>query len=143
MSTDPAPSVARGDITLQPSYFTSSLFVNPLRQDIVRLIQTYAHAYLHPVSANHPNGTSGQPCSLANRDSGGSNTEQAAAGGGMGTQQTNVGSNDIQLRDAELPAAPPNTSLSHEAGRTTPAETRNMPGEANTKSWKENKQGIR
>lgn len=46
MSTEPAPSAARGDITLQPSYFTSSLFVNPLRQDIAKLVQAYAHAYL-------------------------------------------------------------------------------------------------
>lgn len=46
MSTDPAPSVTRGDVTLQPSYFTSSLFVEPLREDIARLIQAYAQQYL-------------------------------------------------------------------------------------------------
>jgi hypothetical protein len=46
MSTDPTPSVTRGDLTLQPSYFTSSLFVNPLREDIARLIQAYVEQYL-------------------------------------------------------------------------------------------------
>ena len=46
MSTEPAPSVTRGDVTLQPAYFTSSLFVNPLREDIAKLIQEYAQRYL-------------------------------------------------------------------------------------------------
>ncbi|KAI0094798.1 hypothetical protein BDY19DRAFT_988600 [Irpex rosettiformis] len=45
MSTDPAPSVTRGDVTLQPAYFTSSLFVHPLREDIANLIQDYAQSY--------------------------------------------------------------------------------------------------
>lgn len=46
MSTEPAPSATRGDVTLQPAYFTSSLFVNPLREDIARLVQEYAQTYL-------------------------------------------------------------------------------------------------
>ncbi|KAI0348534.1 hypothetical protein BDW22DRAFT_1424690 [Trametopsis cervina] len=46
MSTDPAPSVTRGDITLQPAYFTSSLFVDPLRGDIAKLVQNFTQAYL-------------------------------------------------------------------------------------------------
>ncbi|KAI0695136.1 hypothetical protein BC835DRAFT_1415020 [Cytidiella melzeri] len=50
MSTRPAPSATRGDITLQPAYFTSSLFVNPLREDIARLIRAYAEAYLAKVT---------------------------------------------------------------------------------------------
>lgn len=45
MSTSPAPQVSRGDLTLQPSYFTSSLFVYPLREDITNLIQTYSTRY--------------------------------------------------------------------------------------------------
>lgn len=49
MSTSPPPSVARGDITLQPSYFTSSLFVNPLREDIALLVQVFAQTYLRPI----------------------------------------------------------------------------------------------
>lgn len=48
MSTSPAPSVVRGDITLQPSYFTSSLFVEPLREDIAHLVHNFAQAYLQP-----------------------------------------------------------------------------------------------
>ena len=46
MSTSPPPTVSRGDLTLQPSYFTSSLFVNPLREDVAHLVQLYADKYL-------------------------------------------------------------------------------------------------
>ena len=46
MSTLPAPTVSRGDLSLQPSYFTSSLFVNPLREDIANLIKAFAEKYL-------------------------------------------------------------------------------------------------
>ena len=45
MSTSPAPSAVRGDITLQPSYFTSSLYVNPLREDISDLISAFSQKY--------------------------------------------------------------------------------------------------
>ncbi|EKM61133.1 uncharacterized protein PHACADRAFT_83686 [Phanerochaete carnosa HHB-10118-sp] len=48
MSTSPAPSVARGEILLQPSYFTSSLFVDPVREDIAQLVQIFAQAFLQP-----------------------------------------------------------------------------------------------
>jgi hypothetical protein len=47
MSTSPAPSVTRGDILLQPSYFTSTLYVNPLREDVAQLVQIFAQAYLN------------------------------------------------------------------------------------------------
>lgn len=47
MSTAPAPTVHRGEITLQPAYFTSTLYVNPLRDDISTLIQTFAEQYAH------------------------------------------------------------------------------------------------
>lgn len=57
MSTDPAPSVTRGDVTLQPSYFTSSLFVEPLREDIARLIQAYVQQYLGILTNGAPQGT--------------------------------------------------------------------------------------
>lgn len=46
MSTSAAPSVTRGEITLQPSYFTSSLYVQPLREDISLLVQTFTQQYL-------------------------------------------------------------------------------------------------
>lgn len=52
MPTSPVPSVARGDITLQPSYFTSSLFVTPLREDIAQLVQIFAQAYFQPSLQN-------------------------------------------------------------------------------------------
>ncbi|KAI0669784.1 hypothetical protein C8Q78DRAFT_144601 [Trametes maxima] len=42
MSIAPEPSVSRGDITIQPSYFTSSLYVNPLREDISTLIRAFS-----------------------------------------------------------------------------------------------------
>ncbi|KAI0788512.1 hypothetical protein C8Q75DRAFT_236324 [Abortiporus biennis] len=45
MSTKATPSVTRGDITLQPSFFTSSLFVYPLKEDISRLIQAFTDRY--------------------------------------------------------------------------------------------------
>lgn len=45
----PPRSVGRGEVTIQPAFFTSSLFVHPLRDDIFNLIQTYIQTYtLHP-----------------------------------------------------------------------------------------------
>jgi hypothetical protein len=41
-----APSAGRGEITLQPSYFTSSLYVDPLRHDIQHLIHVFTEQYL-------------------------------------------------------------------------------------------------
>ena len=46
MSTSPPPPVSRGDLTLQPAFFTSSLFVNPLREDIAHLVRLFAEKYL-------------------------------------------------------------------------------------------------
>jgi hypothetical protein len=46
MSLVPSPSTSRGGITVQPSYFTSSLYVNPLRDDILHLIQVYMEHYV-------------------------------------------------------------------------------------------------
>ncbi|THH34123.1 hypothetical protein EUX98_g166 [Antrodiella citrinella] len=46
MSTSAAPTVTRGEITLQPSYFTSSLYVLPLRHDISCLIHTFEEQYM-------------------------------------------------------------------------------------------------
>ncbi|KAA1471583.1 hypothetical protein DENSPDRAFT_776368 [Dentipellis sp. KUC8613] len=46
MSLVPSPSTARGDLILQPSFFTSSLFVNPCRADIQRLLERYTNEYL-------------------------------------------------------------------------------------------------
>lgn len=45
MSTTPVPSASRGDITLQPSYFTSSLYVEPLRKDINNLIELFSEYF--------------------------------------------------------------------------------------------------
>ena len=47
MSLAPSPSVSRGAIIIQPSYFTSSVYVNPLREDISTLIDAYSHRYTH------------------------------------------------------------------------------------------------
>ncbi|EPQ60515.1 hypothetical protein GLOTRDRAFT_135187 [Gloeophyllum trabeum ATCC 11539] len=46
MSLAPSPSVSRGTIILQPSFFTSSLYVNPLREDILHLIRLFIEQYL-------------------------------------------------------------------------------------------------
>jgi hypothetical protein len=46
MSVIPGPSASRGEITLQPTYFTSSLYVNPCRQDFAALIQKFTEKYL-------------------------------------------------------------------------------------------------
>ncbi|KAL6309875.1 hypothetical protein BKA93DRAFT_722627 [Sparassis latifolia] len=54
MSTSPAPSASRGDITLQPSYFTSSLYVGPLREDISRLIYAFSEQYVGPQQPCQP-----------------------------------------------------------------------------------------
>jgi hypothetical protein len=41
----PAPSANRGEVLLQPTYFTSSIFINALRNDINNLISTYYEQY--------------------------------------------------------------------------------------------------
>jgi hypothetical protein len=45
MQVTPAPSASRGEPTLQPAYFTSSLFVHPLREDILALIHLFLDQY--------------------------------------------------------------------------------------------------
>lgn len=46
MSIAPSPSAGRGEITIQPQYFTSSLFVHPLRDDIMNLINIFHIEYM-------------------------------------------------------------------------------------------------
>ena len=41
----PAPSASRGEVILQPTYFTSSIFVKALRQDINNLLITYVEQF--------------------------------------------------------------------------------------------------
>ncbi|KAI0361495.1 hypothetical protein OH77DRAFT_1417760 [Trametes cingulata] len=45
MSIAPEPSASRGEIALQPSYFTSSLYVDHLREDISALIDAFSEQY--------------------------------------------------------------------------------------------------
>ncbi|KAI0041790.1 hypothetical protein FA95DRAFT_1682978 [Auriscalpium vulgare] len=45
MSLAPTPSTSRGDLLLQPPFFTSSLFVNPFRADVASLIDLFAAQY--------------------------------------------------------------------------------------------------
>ncbi|KAI0639515.1 hypothetical protein C8Q77DRAFT_1081655 [Trametes polyzona] len=45
MSIIPEPSISRGEVTLQPGYFTSSLYVDPLREDLATLITSFAEQY--------------------------------------------------------------------------------------------------
>jgi Small nuclear RNA activating complex (SNAPc), subunit 1 len=47
MRVAPSPSSAKGEVRLQPSYFTSSLYVNPFREDVSRLIEAFRTQYLH------------------------------------------------------------------------------------------------
>ncbi|KAH0838180.1 hypothetical protein J3R83DRAFT_6431 [Lanmaoa asiatica] len=55
MSVAPSPSSSRGEIILQPAYFTSSAFVHPARADVERLIQEYSQQYTSSAhSRNHP-----------------------------------------------------------------------------------------
>jgi hypothetical protein len=46
MSLCSSPSASRGTIVVQPSYFTSSLYVDPLRQDISHLTRIFAEQYV-------------------------------------------------------------------------------------------------
>jgi hypothetical protein len=52
MSVVPGPSASRGGIIVQPTYFTSSLYVDPCREDIETLVQEFSQKY-HENSA-HP-----------------------------------------------------------------------------------------
>jgi len=46
----PSPSIGRGDVVLQPNYFTSSIYVKALRDDLSMLILKYYEVYSHDVS---------------------------------------------------------------------------------------------
>ncbi len=46
----PSPSIGRGEVVLQPNYFTSSVYVKALRDDLSMLILKYHEAYSHDVS---------------------------------------------------------------------------------------------
>ncbi|KAI0286905.1 hypothetical protein BGY98DRAFT_942666 [Russula aff. rugulosa BPL654] len=52
MSLAPTPSATRGDLILQPPFFTSSLLVDPFRADIERLIDLFVQE--HAVHAARP-----------------------------------------------------------------------------------------
>ncbi|KZT72798.1 hypothetical protein DAEQUDRAFT_762610 [Daedalea quercina L-15889] len=54
MSTAAGPSANRGDITLQPSYFTSSLYVEPLCEDIANLVNLFAQQYVETWPPTQP-----------------------------------------------------------------------------------------
>lgn len=45
MSLAPTHTTSRGQVVLQPTYFTCSLFVDPAREDIDHLIRVYAERY--------------------------------------------------------------------------------------------------
>lgn len=45
MSLAPSPSASRGELVLQPAYFTSSLFVEPFRADVQSLIDLFVSGY--------------------------------------------------------------------------------------------------
>jgi len=51
MSLVPTPSAARGDLILQPPFFTSSLFVNTCRTDIDRLTDLFVQEYAQDATA--------------------------------------------------------------------------------------------
>ncbi|EIN14051.1 hypothetical protein PUNSTDRAFT_56854 [Punctularia strigosozonata HHB-11173 SS5] len=46
MALAPATTASRGEIALQPSYFTSSLYVHAIREDIERLVRLFSARYL-------------------------------------------------------------------------------------------------
>lgn len=45
MSLAPSPSASRGELVLQPAYFTASLFVEPFRADVQSLIDLFISGY--------------------------------------------------------------------------------------------------
>jgi len=47
------PSPTGKELTVQPSYFTSSLFVHPLREDILHLIHVFHERYVS-TQPSHP-----------------------------------------------------------------------------------------
>jgi len=45
MQPAPAPSAGRGDVVLQPAFFTSVLYVQPLREDVSTLTKQFRERY--------------------------------------------------------------------------------------------------
>jgi len=45
MQPAPAPSAGRGDVVLQPAFFTSVLYVQPLREDVSLLTKQFREHY--------------------------------------------------------------------------------------------------
>jgi hypothetical protein len=45
MAFVPGPSATRGEIIVQPTYFTSSLYVDSCRRDIENLVQEFSQKY--------------------------------------------------------------------------------------------------
>ena len=45
MSVAPSPSGAKGEVKLQPSYFTSSLYVTSFRQDVLQLVDAFREQF--------------------------------------------------------------------------------------------------
>lgn len=52
----PTTAAAKGELTIQPAYFTSSLFVDALRQDVLELGQAFSAEYLACRSSSKANG---------------------------------------------------------------------------------------
>ncbi|KAF9056533.1 hypothetical protein BJ165DRAFT_531317 [Panaeolus papilionaceus] len=50
MSVAPASSTPRGEVALQPNYFTSSIYVNALKDDISTLVLKFYEAYSNDTS---------------------------------------------------------------------------------------------
>ncbi|KAI9065839.1 hypothetical protein FKP32DRAFT_1590164 [Trametes sanguinea] len=48
-SIAPEPSTSRGEITLQPNYFSSSLYVTPLREDFSALVTAFSEQFREDV----------------------------------------------------------------------------------------------
>ena len=54
MQPAPSPSAGRGDVVLQPAFFTSILYVQPLREDVSTLTKRFRERYSECDSAVSP-----------------------------------------------------------------------------------------
>lgn len=54
MSVAPTVSSKKGEVILQPAYFTSSIFVEALREDILGLIAAFTEAYSQTAQPSQP-----------------------------------------------------------------------------------------
>jgi hypothetical protein len=54
MQPAPSPSTGRGDVVLQPAFFTSILYVQPLRDDVSTLTDQFRKQYFLRDSAISP-----------------------------------------------------------------------------------------